>query len=372
MTRMLREKKLQGLSPFPLVDEPARITNKGSILAIALWSLCLLTTFAVCLGFGVRQKIIMVKRLDTRDRLHFIAEAGIKRAILELKKEDKAADYDALKESWSNNIDIFKELQVGAGKFTVSYDYLDRKSGERWVRYGIMDEERKININKAKRSVIERLFKTVGLDEMEAQNLSASIVDWRDSDSELSIPLGSAEDGYYRDLKDPYEAKDADFEVLEELLLVRGMSREIFDKIKDFITIYGEGKVNINTAPSEVLLSLGLYKSVVDKILFFRYGQDSIEATPDDNVFNTPSNIVAELKQFRYLSEGEEANLSNLVSAANLVTNSSNFMIKSIGKLDNKDESLKILCVFQRSSEDSGEADSDEGGKIRYWRERID
>jgi len=297
------------------VGDPARPTDRGSILVIAIWSLCLLTTFAVYLGFGVRQKIIMVERLDTRDRLHFIAEAGVKKAILELKKEDKTADYDALKESWSNNIGTFKEIQVGVGRFTVSYGYLNRQSGLREIRYGIIDEERKININKAKRSVIGRLFKTVGLDEMEAQNLSASIVDWKDNDSELSIPLGSAEDRYYRNLKDSYEAKDADFEILDELLLVRGMTREIFDRIKDFITVYGQGKININTAPGEVLLSLGVYKSVVDKILSFRYGEDSIEATSDDNVFDPPSNIVAELSQFCSLSDSEVANLSNLVSA---------------------------------------------------------
>ncbi len=364
--RILKKKRLPELLQSPLADN-----HKGTVLVIVLWSLCLLTTFAVHLGFGARQKIIMVGRLDARNRLHFIAEAGVKRAILELKKKDEKFGFDALNECWSNNIDIFKEIQVGRGRFTVGYDYLNRESGEYQVRYGIIDEERKININKEKRSVIKRLFRIVGLNEMKAQNLSASIVDWRDKNSELSIPLGSAEDRYYRSLGDSYEAKDADFEVLDELFLVRGMTGEIFDKIKDFITIYGEGKVNINTVSEEVLLSLGLHESVVNKILSFRCGQDLIEASADDNVFDSSANIVAKLSQFCSLGESEAANLNNLVSAKKITTKSDNFMIKSIAKLSKKDTSLKVVCVFERFSEGPDESGSNKGGKIKYWREGL-
>ena len=364
--RKLKKKRLPELLQFSLVDN-----RKGATLVIVLWTLCLLTAFAVHLSFGAKQKIIMVGRLDARNRLHFIAGAGVKRAILELKKKDRASGFDALKDCWSNNIGIFKEIQVGAGKFTVGYDYLNTESGEYQVRYGIIDEERKININKAKRGIIERLFRIVGLSEMKAQNLSASIVDWRDRDSELSIPLGSAEDRYYRNIGDPYEAKDADFEVLDELFLVKGMTGEIFDKIKDFITIYGEGKVNINTASEEALLSLGLHESVVNKILSFRYGQDMIEASADDNVFDSPANIAAKLSQFCSLSESEAANLNNLVSLKKITNKSDNFMIKSIAKLNKKDASLEIVCIFEMFPESSDENSSNKGGKIKYWREGL-
>ena len=355
---MLNAKRLQGLLPSRQVDNGIRNTYKGSTLILVLWSLSLLTIFALSLEFGVRQKLIMVGRLDDRDSLHFIAEAGIKRAILELRKDAK--------EPWNNNMGIFKEIEVGRGTFTVSYDYLNSLSRMSEVKYGIIDEERKVNINKAGRKVIERLFKICGIDEMKAQNLSASIVDWRDGDSELSIPFGSAEDRYYRNLSEPYEAKDADFEILDEIFLVREMTKEIFDKVKDFITVYGEGKININTAAPEVLLSLGLYERVVEKIVLFRCGQDLLEATADDNVFDSSSNVVAKLSQFCSLNTGEVANLSNLISAGKICTNSCNFMIKSIGKLNKKNVSNKIVCVFEHLIDGS-----DEGGKIKYWREEF-
>lgn len=363
--KILKKKQSVKLLRFPPEDN-----RKGSVLVLVLWSLCLLTVFAVNLSHGARQRIIMVGRLEQRNKLHFIADAGIRRSILELKKMEEGSAFTALKDYWSSNRGIFRKIRVSdEGKFTISYEYLNTETGKRQIRYGMVDEERKININHTKPKVIERLLKIVGLDGMEAQNLSASIVDWRDNDSELSIPLGSAEDRYYRGLRDPYEAKDADFEVLDELFLVKGMNAEIFDKIKDYVTIYGEGKININTASKEVLLSLGLQESVVNKILSFRYGEDSVEATLDDYVFTSPGAITADLSQMYSLSASQVANLSNLISEGKITTKSDNFMIRSTAMLNKNKASSEIICVFGKSFEGSEKKNSNKNGKIKYWRE---
>lgn len=330
--------------------------STGSILIIALWSLCLLTIFAVYLGYAVRQKIVLLERLDSRGNLHFIAEAGVGRAITELKREE-SSDSDALKENWSNNPAVFRDVPVGYGRFSVCYNYLDYQTGLEEIRYGLVDEDRKINVNISEPEVMERLFTMVmDLDETEAQSLAASIVDWRDSDSQLSLPLGSAEDSYYRNLPCPYEAKDAEFEIFDELLLVKGMTPQILDKLRNYITIYGDSKININTAPREVLLALGLSNSLVDKILSFRCGQDSLEATADDNVFDSLSNIVAQVDQFAALAPGESDSLNNLASSGKIKTYSNNFMIKSLAQLDKK-RSLEVVCVVNRL------------GEILFWRE---
>lgn len=369
--KRLETKGLQEPSQFPLVDKGARNFSKGSVLIIVIWSLYLLTIFAVHLGFGAKQKILIVNNLGMRAKLHFIAQAGIKRAILELKKIDSTVGFDALKELWSTNVDIFNEIKVGEGSYTVSYNFFNKKNGGYLTRHGIIDEERKINVNKVKRKVVERLFKVIGFDSAEAQNLSAAIIDWRDGDSQLSIPLGSGEDRYYKNLSDPYEAKDYDFEVLEELLLVKGIDREVFDKIKDFVTIYGNGKININTASAEVLLALGLHKNIVDKILLFRYGEDLIEATPDDNIFDSPSKILASLSQYSSLTDSEAAGLNNLISMKSIGTESSNFMIKSRAKIDSYNLISEIVCVFQRPLISQSQTEPDEKGKIKYWREDL-
>jgi len=331
-------------------------TKKGSILFIALWTICLLTIFSVVLGYQVRQKLTLAQRLDEKSRLHFIAQAVVMKGIVELKKE-ALKPYDTLADHWSNNISAFGEMDIGDGKVNISYDYIDEKSGTGKTQYGLVDEERKININTAAMPVLERFFRIfLSLDETTAQELAASIVDWRDSDSQLSIPLGSAEDSEYRSMQYPYEAKNRDFEVPEEILLVNGMTQDIFEKIKDYVTIYGNGKVNINTVSKPVLLALGLSEDIVDDIISFRAGVDGVIGTADDNIFDTVPNIIPKLSQSYHLSDSQLAAVS-AVTNQYLVTNSSNFMIKAVAKLNNKMDRVELICVVNRS------------GDILYWRE---
>lgn len=343
---------LAGQSIFPSANNPKR----GSILVIVLWSLCLLSAFAVILGYNVRQKIALVKRIDERGALRLIAEAGARKACFQIEKEERDS-YDSLNDEWSNNPAGFKEITVGQGSFSVAYSFIDERTGELQGRYGLIDEERKININKAAMSVLERLIKIVfGSDEIEAQELSASIIDWRDSDSELSIPLGSAEDAYYRGLRYPYEAKDGGFEVLDELLLVKGMSNEIFEKLKDYVTIYGSGKVNINTASKVVLMALGFSEDIADEILSFRYG-DSETADPSrGGVFESSSDIVPKISQLYHLSPQELTQVSAIAEQM-LATASDNFMVKSAARMPHGKNSIEITCVIDRK------------GKILYWNE---
>ena len=87
---------------------------------------------------------------------------------------------------------IFKDVNAEGGVFSVCYGDSDISDGETALitRYGLIDEERKINLNSSGQEVIERLFRIgLGMDDMRAQELAASIKDWRDKDSELSIPV---------------------------------------------------------------------------------------------------------------------------------------------------------------------------------------
>lgn len=326
-------------------------------MIVSLWSLCFLTTLAVLLGYGVRQKLNLVKRLDERDQLRFLAQAGIKKAINEIKKKGEEETFYALNNPLSHDEKTFKEILLSGGFSEVSYRDADAPLKTSGIRYGLQDEESKINFNKASVEVLERFFKILlDFDEMEAQEMAARVVDWRDSDHQLSIPLGSAEDDDYEDLSPPYEAKDADFEILEELLLVKGMTREILDRIRDSITIYGEGQVNINTAPGIVLLALGLSEDLTDKILDYRKGKDAISGTADDHVFENPSEIIPQLSQVYPLGPSDIAQLSG-VAGQFLMTNSSHFTIQSKAYLDQGKQMSRIVCVADRS------------GKILYWQE---
>lgn len=330
--------------------------RKGSVFIVALWSLCLLTTFVVYSGLTVRQKLSFIDRLNKRDSMHFIGEAGVNSAILELRRKDVEDNYYALNEAWSNNPSSFKDRSVGVGSFTISYVCGEKNSQE--ARYGILDETGKININTADAKVIARLLEKVArLNEQRALSLAHCIIDWRDKDSFFQHPQYGAEDSDYRNLDEPYEAKDSEFEVKKELLLIIGMDQEIFESIKDFITVYGEDKVNINTAPRQVFLALGLSDSLIQKILLFRKGEDQIVGSFDDNIFTNTATIMPEISKYEGISIGEIAELSRFIEREVFVTSSTDFMIICSAKLNTSEQTAEITAVANQE------------GFIRYWQE---
>jgi general secretion pathway protein K len=72
-------------------------------------------------------------------------------------------------------------------------------------------------------------------------------------------------------------------ESVEELLMVRGITMELFYGVSGrpglsrFVTVYGVGKININTAPSLVLKSLSdqTDQGMVEDMLSYRGDEDN-------------------------------------------------------------------------------------------------
>jgi len=305
-----------------------RKRTDGSILILALWAVCMLAALSVILGYEVRQKIRLAYRLDEKERLSLAAEAGVMQALALVSSSDEKS-WSSLADPWSVNEPLFKDVALKGGFYRVGYDVTDGE-GNAVTWFGLMDEERKVNLNTADAGVIERLCVSLGIDESEAQGLAACIVDWRDKDSDTASPAPGAEDAYYRGLLDPYDAKDAPLSVPEELMLVKGMTAEFFRKLEGYVTVYGSGKVNINTAPEPVLAALGLSQGVIRDIVSFRAGRDTIPGTIDDGFFETPLVIVQKLTQSNALTEDEMTELAN-ASAASLGTVSTSFYVLSRG-----------------------------------------
>ncbi len=119
------------------------------------------------------------------------------------------------------------------------------------VNLSIHDESGKVDLNSAPQAVLVSLMIEVGLDEDTAINVSNSILDWRDED-ELTRVNG-AEDIEYQKSGYQYGSKDADFERIEELQLVKGVSEELFAAISPHVTVYAQDfGVNISAASNLV------------------------------------------------------------------------------------------------------------------------
>jgi len=338
---------------FPL----AARGNTGSILVITLWSISFLATLAVILSYYARQKTTLVRRLDERDKLYLAAEAGVKKAIMQIvRRSEKDESCFALNDLLRDNVAQFKDIDMGDGKVNVSY-VVYGQDGIRQIKWGVVDEESKVNINKFDLTVLKRLFQVVlGFEDIEAHELAAAVIDWRDADSEPCIPSGSAEDFYYKSLPNSYEAKDAEFQSLEEILMVKDMTEERFGKLKDYITIYGGDKVNINTASRCVLLALGLGEDIVDKIISYRWGDDRLEGTKDDNIFQGAVGVASQLSQTQHLNESEMSLLGQ-VAELYLSCNSEYFMVRSLANLNNKKDTIEVTSVV------------DGNGRVLCWRQ---
>ena len=92
------------------------------------------------------------------------------------------------------------------------------------------------------------------------EDLLHAIKDWIDADSEVTAT--GAENAYYQGLGKSYSVRNGPMESIDELLMVRGVTRELFHGTSErpglarFLTVQGEGSININTAPKEVLRAL--------------------------------------------------------------------------------------------------------------------
>lgn len=100
----------------------------------------------------------------------------------------------------------------------------------------------------------------------------SALIDWADPDEQLfscdvtSAPSSNAvEDGWYQLLAKPYRRKNAPYDSLEELHMVRGVTDDFWATFVDPVpteprkrqlTVWGQGAVNVNTANALTLYAL--------------------------------------------------------------------------------------------------------------------
>ncbi len=239
--------------------------NSASILILAVWVLVFLSILAVALYKIIPAQIILTGRVKDSILSEYAAKSCLLLAMIDRSKA--ALPYDTLYE-----LRLKRKKEIGQAKCV----------------YYIVDEDSKININTVSASVLARL---PGLD----------------------MDLATAITG----------SKLRPFKLKEELLLIEDITPEIYDKIKDFITVNSQGQVNINTAGPEVLSAIGFDDDLIEVIKEFRAGQEGIEGTQDGGIFQDPSTIIDNLRPLAGFSSSLEAELLQAISQ-NMITVSSN------------------------------------------------
>jgi len=208
--------------------------RRASVLILALWSLFFLAALAVAVGSQVSGVLSLAGVIRGRTVARSLACAGVAFA----RSEWLARGIDAV----SNAPALFAARdELAGGMFTVYYE-VSLSNGVAVTNFGLCSEAGRLDLNRARTADIVSLFvEKAGVDRSVAESIGASIVDWRDSDN---APLtGGAEDGYYQTLNDPYPCRDGPFELVEELLLVKGIDAAMFARVRPYVTVYGDGAV---------------------------------------------------------------------------------------------------------------------------------
>lgn len=327
-------------------------------MIICLWALFFLTFFTVVLGNIIMQRLNVTDRIDNGIKTYFAACAGIETAKAVLSQE-KPKDPKAVYYNWASDERAFKDVKVGEAVYNVSYQIktgASDKTDEPEFRtiFGLIDEERKLNINKASKETLENFFNQMNIEE--AKSLASSIIDWRDIDYEADS--GGAENAYYNNLENPYSARNGPFKSVYELLPVKGMSKNFFDIIKDYITVFGDGKVNINTAQKEVLTALGLTPPLIVKITEFRNGPDGKQFTSDDREFSDTENIIPILDSFEGLTDDEKKELETAIAGNLIGVKAQVFQARAAGDVSGKRAGSYIDCVISKE------------GDVLFWNEK--
>jgi type II secretory pathway component PulK len=164
-------------------------------------------------------------------------------------------------------------VEVGSGFFwLIRPDYRNDEG----VAFGVIDEAGKLNLNLVNDEILLKLPNMTN-------EAAASIIDWRDSDTE-PLPDG-AENDYYLSLDEPYYAKDNAYETIDELLFVRGCTRElVFGEDTNFNNILDDNENDRDASLPEDDGDSTLDRGFVDYLTVYT-GGPNVNAEGDPRIF---------------------------------------------------------------------------------------
>ncbi len=232
--------------------------NKGFALLLAVMVIAVLVALTLEFNASMRDELTAAINVHDGITLKSTAGSGVALAMAVLKEHAASAEADTVLDAWADKGLLSSLLSSlcrdGRGSLQV------------------IDASRKINVNKLVdengvaneryRHLFKRFlsFDAFKLGTEEIENILDAVTDWLDPNDDVT--RFGAENSYYMSLEKPYRCRNGPMESIEEILLVRGVSPEIFYGTEDipgiapFLTVYGDGKVNINTAHPVILRSL--------------------------------------------------------------------------------------------------------------------
>lgn len=220
---------------------PMRARNDGMALILAMLIAAFAATIATGLLWQQQRWASDQEHRSDQVQAQALAMAGVSWARQILAEDRRTSTIDHLGEPWALRLPA-TPIEHGS------------------VTGYIVDVQSRINVNALKANdtrgtftaqALTRLFAQAGLPTAAVN----AIADWVDADSIVRNP-GGAEDPYYLSLPAPMLTANRAVVRVGELVAARGLDPGVLDRVRPFIdAVDADVKINVNTAPAEVLLA---------------------------------------------------------------------------------------------------------------------
>jgi general secretion pathway protein K len=242
--------------------------DRGFALLAVFWIILLLSL--LCLGYATASRFRAQAALNRKRRL-------VNRCLYRSAREKGFHEFlktRANRVLLSKKDEIETVAEEAVDLWFPRYEPYDYNLDGRHLAVRLLDENGKFSVNDISVSLWEEIFAACGVPAgAEQTGMINSIQDWIDADDEHR--LDGAENDYYQSLEHPYACKNYFIETLEELLLVKGITPELyygtgeFPGLVSFLSVYGaRRKIDVNSAsPAAFRLVAGLPGDVVDEIV---------------------------------------------------------------------------------------------------------
>jgi general secretion pathway protein K len=332
--------------------------SRGIALLVTLSIVTVL--IAASLEMNKKMRSALFSAATTRDRMTLLhmASSGVNLAAVMLVKDKKNSSSDSLQEDWADSEkinEILNDIPFEDGNIVLT---INDELGKIQLNSLVQFPEGH-RFNESQRAMWERFLnllinKNEALEDMEPMTIINSIKDWLDSgDDDAITGLNGAESDYYQDLDPSYTCKNGPFTHIGELVLVRGVTPEIFQGaggsqgLSDYVTVFGmtesqnnsftyEGRVNINTADLPTLVAMLPSGS-----------EDLAQAIYEYRMETSESLYIHDLSSPAWYKN--VPGVGDAIIDPNLITTSSDFFrIESTAKL--KAMKVKITAVVKREN----------------------
>jgi general secretion pathway protein K len=282
--------------------------KRGSGLIVVLWVVSLLAILVGSFAFDAHIESRITSYYRKRRKAEYLARSGLEIAEMLMAKtaEVRGATVEDEEDQWFQDA---KRLSDG-----LAIRGLVHPLGDGEVAVDIVPEPARRNVNLLTEEDWERIFEVTGVPEERWGDMIDPFYDWIDADDAVRDPQYGAEtDDYYAQLDPPYMAKNGPLDTVGELLLVRGFERAVIyggtlepvfegdepvnvTGVEDILTVYGDGKVNVNAASEKVLKTLpGVDDIVAGAIIEEREGWFNEAGEREDTSFKNVNDLYSRI-----------------------------------------------------------------------------